>query len=128
MRKQGVIGKLYLLHTFHAGIVGPLVCFRVFAPLFTSNMLEQHPEAARGTAMGLHARGAWTYKLLLMRMCTHMCVTLSCLYFSCGTWQAEHKKVYIPQRLEEIEQEEAKLQDRMSAFNSKIKDKEIKEL
>lgn len=42
--------------------------------------------------------------------------------------QAEHKKVYIPQRLEEIEEEEAKLQDRMSAFNSKIKDKEIKEL
>lgn len=36
--------------------------------------------------------------------------------------------MYIPQRLEEIEQEEAKLQHRMSAFNSKIKDKEIKEL
>lgn len=44
------------------------------------------------------------------------------------SFQAEHKKVYIPQRLEEIEQEEAKLQDRMSAFNSKIKDTEIKKL
>eukprot|EP00903_Cladosiphon_okamuranus_P015743 g14531.t1 len=41
---------------------------------------------------------------------------------------AEHKKVYIPRRLEEIEEEQARLQDRMSAFNSKIKDKEIKEL
>ncbi|CAN0427667.1 unnamed protein product [Pylaiella littoralis] len=41
---------------------------------------------------------------------------------------AEQKKTYIPQRLEEIEKEEAMLQDRMSAFNSKIKDKEIKEL
>lgn len=42
--------------------------------------------------------------------------------------QAEQKKVYIPQRLEEIEKEEAMLQDRMSAFNTKIKDKEIKKL
>ncbi|CAM9966694.1 unnamed protein product [Hapterophycus canaliculatus] len=41
---------------------------------------------------------------------------------------AEHKKVYIPQRLEEIEREEAVLKDRVSAFNTKIKDKEIKEL
>ena len=41
----------------------------------------------------------------------------------------EHKKVYIPQRLEEIEKEQAKLDDRMSAFNAKIKDnKEIKKL
>lgn len=36
--------------------------------------------------------------------------------------------MYIPQRLEEIEQEEAMLKDRVSAFNTKIKDKEIKEL
>ncbi|CAM9181528.1 unnamed protein product [Scytosiphon promiscuus] len=41
---------------------------------------------------------------------------------------AEQKKVYIPQRLEEIEREEAVLKDRVSAFNTKIKDKEIKEL
>lgn len=42
--------------------------------------------------------------------------------------QAEHNKTYIPQRLQEIEKEEAMLRDKMSAFNSKIKDKEIKEL
>lgn len=36
--------------------------------------------------------------------------------------------MYIPQRLEEIEEEEAKLLDRMSAFNSKIKDKDIKDI
>ena len=34
--------------------------------------------------------------------------------------------MYIPQRLEEIEKEQALLSDRMSAFNAKIKDnKEI---
>lgn len=49
--------------------------------------------------------------------------------FRCGLLQVEHKKVYIPQRLEEIEKEQAKLDDRMSAFNAKIKDnKEIKKL
>lgn len=47
----------------------------------------------------------------------------------CFVVQVEHKKVYIPQRLEEIEKEQALLSDRMSAFNAKIKDnKEIKEL
>ncbi|CAM9328524.1 unnamed protein product [Ectocarpus fasciculatus] len=42
--------------------------------------------------------------------------------------EAEHNKVYIPQRLEEIEKEQAVLKDRMSAFNTKIKDKDIKDL
>ncbi|CAB1118995.1 unnamed protein product [Ectocarpus sp. CCAP 1310/34] len=42
--------------------------------------------------------------------------------------EAEHSKVYIPQRLEEIEREQAVLKDRMSAFNTKIKDKDIGDL
>ncbi|CAM9186854.1 unnamed protein product [Ectocarpus sp. 12 AP-2014] len=42
--------------------------------------------------------------------------------------EAEHNKVYIPQRLEEIEREQAVLKDRMSAFNTKIKDKDIEDL
>ncbi|CAM9702043.1 unnamed protein product [Ectocarpus sp. 12 AP-2014] len=42
--------------------------------------------------------------------------------------EAEHSKVYIPQRLEEIEREQAVLKDRMSAFNTKIKDKDIEDL
>lgn len=48
--------------------------------------------------------------------------------FSAAFLQAEHNKVYIPQRLEEIEREQAVLKDRMSAFNTKIKDKDIKDL
>ncbi|CAM9555401.1 unnamed protein product [Ascophyllum nodosum] len=43
-------------------------------------------------------------------------------------WEATQKKTYIPQRLEEIEREQASLKDRVSAFNDKIKDTEIKEL
>lgn len=43
-------------------------------------------------------------------------------------FQAEHNKVYIPQRLEEIEREQAVLKGRMSAFNTKIKDKDIEGL
>ena len=56
-------------------------------------------------------------------MCTHV--------DSCCLVQVEHKKVYIPQRLEEIEKEQALLSERMSAFNAKIKGKKenkIKEL
>lgn len=61
------------------------------------------------------------------RMYAHVSLCIALVHTSILV-QAEHKKVYIPRRLEEIEEEEAKLQDRMSAFNSKIKDKEIKEL
>ena len=42
--------------------------------------------------------------------------------------QAAHKMEYIPQRLEEIEREQESLKERVSEFNDKIKDTEIKQI
>lgn len=43
-------------------------------------------------------------------------------------FQADEAKKYIPQRLQEIEREEALLRSRVTDFNAKIKDTDVKQM
>lgn len=45
-----------------------------------------------------------------------------------STHQAAEARTYIPQRLEEIEREEALLKTRMEDFNEKLKDTDLTQL